>query len=268
MDSILPFLYIIPVVILIIWGFLYLWRTVIVIRLMDSLMKFPAQLVLKPLPPNEIPEALNEALDKISVILEKSNLEKVGDFKPEGLASYLSLFRDDNEKMMVRMVSHLTEGYIGIQLDIFTYFTDGSLVSSTNVRVAPISLSILPGETVRHFPDCMPEDLVRLHKEYIAQQTPHLERQEIPGDIVKFVQDKDREENEIKIKQGKIARDKDKRFLNYSFFCAFAIASNILKHHQGRAGKHRCTITGIPYKKGFDSWSNKDRKYEKINEKK
>jgi hypothetical protein len=102
----------------------------------------------------------------------------------------------------------------------------------------------------------MPEDLVRLHKEYIAQQTTHLERQEIPGDMVKFIQDKEQEDIEIKIKQGKIIRDKDKRFLNYSFFYAFALASNILKHQKGRAGKHRCTITGIPYKKGFDSWIN------------
>ena len=95
-----------------------------------------------------------------------------------------------------------------------------------------------------------------LHKEYIDQHTTHLERQEIPGDMVKFIQDKEKEEIEIKIKQGKITKDKDKRFLNYSFFYAFALASNILKHQQGRAGKHRCTITGIPYKKGFDSWIN------------
>jgi hypothetical protein len=180
----------------------------------------------------------------------------VGDFKAVGLPGYLSLSRENSEKMMVRMGSNLTEGYIGIQLDIFTYFTDGSSVTSTNALVAPISLSILPHETIRHFPDCMPEDLVRLHKEYIARQTTHLERQEIPGDIVKFMQDKDQEENEIKIKQGKIIKDQDRRFLNYSFFYAFALASNILKHQEGRAGKHRCTIIGIPYKKGFDSWIN------------
>jgi hypothetical protein len=254
---------------------------------MDSFSPLPRLVEIKPLPGNEIPEAVNEALDKISrgwhpqpihgqpdVVLSeassqtfaektklqevsvKSNLEKVGDFKAVGLPGYLTLFRDDKEKMMVRMESNLTKGYIGIRIDIFTLFTDGSLVSSTNALVAPHSFSILPHETIRHFPDCMPEDLVRLHKEYIDQQTTHLERQEIPGDMVKFIQDKEKEENEIKIKQGKITRDKDKRFLNYSFFYGFALASNILKHQQGRAGKHRCTITGIPYKKGFDSWIN------------
>lgn len=67
MDSILPLFYIILVVILIIWGILFLWRTVMVLRLMDSFSPFPSQVELIPLPASEIPEAVNEALDKISV---------------------------------------------------------------------------------------------------------------------------------------------------------------------------------------------------------
>jgi hypothetical protein len=260
MDSILPIFFIILVVFLVIWGILFLWRTSMALRLMDSFSPLPSRVELKPVPANEVPEAVNEALDKISPRgwhpQPIHGPEKVGDFKAVGLPGYLTLFRDDKEKMIVRMGSNLTKGYIGIRIDIFTYFTDGSKVTSTNALVAPISASILPRETIRHFPDCMPEDLVRLHIEYIAQQTSHLQRQEIPGDIVKFIQDKQQEEIEIKIKQGKIIRDKDKRFLNYSFFYAFALASNILKHQQGRAGKHRCTITGIPYKEGFHSWIN------------
>jgi len=42
----------------------------------------------------------------------------------------------------------------------------------------------------------------------------------------------------------------------YSFSYAFKMTANILKHHEGRAGRHPCTITGIPYEKGFDYWIN------------
>ena len=136
MDSILPIFYIILVGFLVIWGILFLWRTSMVLRLMDNFSKLPAKLELKPVPADEIPEAVNEALDKISVRgwhpQPIHGLEKVGDFKEVGLPGYLTLFRDDKEKMMVRIGTNFKKGYISMQLDIITFFTDGSLVSSTN----------------------------------------------------------------------------------------------------------------------------------------
>lgn len=243
-------------IILIIQVIMIAWRTIIIMRQMRNFKKFSAQSEIKPLTPGEIPEAVNESIHKISNILQNDNLVKVGDFQPEGFASYLSLFRDDDEKIIVRMGSNLKKGYIGIQLDIFTFFTDGTLVCTTNTLVPPLASSILPHETLRHFIDCMPADLVRLHKEYLTRHTPQLERLEIPRDIVKFMQDREQEENQIKLNQGKIKRDKDDGFFKYSFFYAFALTSNILKHHEYRAKKHPCTITGIPYEKGFDYWLN------------
>jgi hypothetical protein len=258
MDKVLNLFFIILGLILVIKVIGIARRTVTILLQMQKFKKFPGRMQIKPLPPGEIPEAVNEAVDKISEIFKNDNLVKVGDFQAEGSPGYLSLFRNDNEKIIVRMGSNLANGYIGIQLDIFTYFIDGTMVCTTNALVPPLASSILPHETLRHFLDCMPADLVRLHKEYLTHRTPQLERLEISKDIVKFIQEKEQEENQIKIKLGQIKRDKDDGFFKYSFFYAFAMTSNILKHHEYRAKKHPCTITDIPYEKGFDYWLNPD----------
>lgn len=256
MDKVLNLIFIILGIVLVVKVTGIAWRTIIILRLMRKFNEVPVQSEIKPLPPGEIPEAVNEAVDKISDILQKDNLVKVGDFQAEGPGGYLSLFRDDNEKIIVRILSNLKKGYIVIHLDIATNFTNGTLVWTSNVLVPPLASSILPHETFRHFLDCMPADLVRLHKEYLTRHTPQLERLEIPRDIVKFLQEQEEEEIQIKIKQGKIKRDKDDGFLKYSFCYAFALTANILNHLEYRAKKHPCTITDIPYEKGFDYWIN------------
>ena len=232
------------------------WRTIIILRLMRNFKKFPGQRKIKPLTPGELPKIVNEAVEKISEILKKDNLVKVGDFQVEDFTGYLSIFKDDNEKIILRMGSNLKNGYIRVQLDIFTYFIDGTLVWTTNALIPPLASSILPHETLRHFLDCMPADLLRLHKGYLNLHTPQSERLEISKDIMKFLRKKEQEDIQIKIKQGKIKRDKHDGFFKYSFSYAYALTSNILAHHEHRAKKHPCTITDIPYEKGFDYWLN------------
>lgn len=256
MDKVLNLFLIILGIVLLIKVIGMAWRTIFILRLMRNFKKFSGQPELNPLAPGEMPQTVNEAVDKISETFKNDNLVKAGDFQVGDSVSYINLFRDDIEKILIKMGSFLKNGYIRVQLYIFTYFTDGTLVCTTNDLVPPFVPSILPHETFRHFLDCMPGDLMRLHKEYLTRHTPELERLEIPKDIVKFIWERDREEIQIKLKQGKIKRDKEDGFFKYSFSYAYAFTADILAHHEHRAKKHPCTITDIPYEKGFDYWLN------------
>ena len=72
MDSILPIFYIILVVILAIWGILFLWRTSMTIRLMDSFSQLPSRVeyVVRIQPPLVIEDAaLDRALDVVDEAL-------------------------------------------------------------------------------------------------------------------------------------------------------------------------------------------------------
>ena len=247
---------IVLVAIVLLWQAL---RIIIILALIKTTPKIRDNTELKEILPGEIPAPVKEAFAKISGVLQTHNLVKVGDFRAEFSTGYWSLYRDDNERMLVKILSSPVKKTFYIELHITTYFTDGTIVFSANTNPTSLSANISPNETLRYFPDCMPEDLLRLHKEYIALQTPHLEKKELPQDLLKFLGKEIRESLDIKIKKGQLKRDKkDERYLKHSFFDLFSSTSllKVLKANEGRGGKHPGLIPHLPYTRGFAQWAN------------
>lgn len=236
-------------------------RIITILKAMKATPKIPYNSEYKIVLPFEIPPTVQGAFAKISGVLQAHNLVKVTDFRIEGQGGYYSLYRDDNERMHVSILSskEINSTFV-IAVNITTYFTDGSMVLSANTPPYTLPSNIQPNETLRYFPDCMPDDLLRLHKEYIANQTPQLTKKELPENLLKFLEKESRESLDIKIKKGQLKRDKDEKYLEYSFLYHFSLVSQILdyklKQQMGKSVKHPCLVTNLPYARGFAGWIN------------
>lgn len=232
------------------------WRIITILMVMKTVKKIPYNCQLIKLLPNEIPAAVQEAFAKISEVLRANHLEKVTDFRMEGLEGYYSLYRDDSERMYADIVCSQVKNIFSFILGITTYFTDGAMVRTTNIPKLPPPDNTFPNKTIRCFPDCMPEDLLRLHKEYITHQTPQPEKQKLPQDLLKLLEKENQESRDAQIKKGRLKRDKDEKYLKYSFLYLFSWVSYILKQKEGRQIKHPGLITHLPYARGFANWIN------------
>ena len=234
------------------------WRFVIILILMKATSKIPYNPEYKTLLPTEIPIPVQDAFAKIAGVLEAHNLVKDQDFRIEGTNGFFRIYRDDNERLEVLLLGTEVKGNFSFSLQIATCFSDDTEVFSSNTLPTYLPGNRLPNEIGRFFPDCMPEDLLRLHNEYIAERLAHVKKKELPPDIVKFQEKEDRESLERKIKKGILKRDKDENYLKFSFSYHFSLVSFYLRSREGRPLKHPELITNIPYTRGFAAWINPD----------
>jgi hypothetical protein len=139
--------------------------------------------VFTPINLGDLPEFARAAFDRVGDVLEKHGLEAGGDFIYQPIKdqyAYLRYFKDKKEEITGYIDLQTSRGIHHVYLVFQTILTgDQKLISSNNIR-NPFYEQSPDVYGLFEYPDCMPDELLRLHKEEAAKTRKFVKKDSRP----------------------------------------------------------------------------------------
>lgn len=223
------------------------------LAVIESIMKyrFISRIEIKPVPPGQMPGIISESMDSVSGILEKNRFTRSAEFfyfVTDSSVEYLRVYINRQEKLIAAIRGMQIGESVALWLNFTTSYEDGTRVETTNEEPATPIFTI-PHVVPLHYPDCMPEELLQRHREFIAGHKKDIEISPVPHDLSeKLVEDLD-QYRDIAIKNGIYQEVKDGEYIAYTHNRASQLLEDAKRKLEEDADPHK--TVDHSYETGF-----------------
>lgn len=169
------------------------------------------------LPPHQVNEKAAQAMDAVSVFFEENQLTFAGEFyyfESKESIIFLRAYTLKPEGLIAALTGSLMGDNVILRLNFTTAFKDGTRIESDNEATVPYS--IVPGVELRRYPDCMPGELLRLHREFVASHPKNKKIKPIPKNIARAFMKDLRHDQDKELTNGTYQKVSGGKFLQFT----------------------------------------------------